>query len=195
MPEDVDTALYSKNKTKVKSVQPGCRTESCFCFWSAFLSADQTQKRFVNWGKVLAETKNISDFLGITLVFWVIISTGFREDICICLNDFLVAHQQLCSGIRWLMRLIIQNRFQTDFWSSKKLTFSNMAWVGDAEVFMFWRKLSKPQLNHNSTQPNITSVGLDTKMTLHTTPPPPQKLNVSNISAVPGNIKNKLWRK
>ena len=34
-------------------------------------------------------------------------------------------------------------------------------------------KLSKPQLSHNSTQPqfNITLVGLDTKMTLHTTPP------------------------
>ena len=34
--------------------------------------------------------------------------------------------------------------------------------------------LPNPQLNHNSTQPqpNITLVGLDTKMTLHTTPPP-----------------------
>ena len=27
--------------------------------------------------------------------------------------------------------------------------------------------LSQPQLNHNSTQPNITKVGVDTKMTLH----------------------------
>ena len=34
---------------------------------------------------------------------------------------------------------------------------------------LFHYLLSKPQLNHNSTQPNIT-VGLDTKMTLHTTP-------------------------
>ena len=43
--------------------------------------------------------------------------------------------------------------------------------------------LSKPQLNHNSIQPqpNITFVGLDLKMTLHTHHP--QKLNVSNISA------------
>ena len=34
-------------------------------------------------------------------------------------------------------------------------------------------KLSKPQLNHDSTQsqPNITLVGLDTKLTF--TPPPP----------------------
>ena len=32
--------------------------------------------------------------------------------------------------------------------------------------------LSKPQLNHNSTQPqpSISLVGIDTKMTLHTTP-------------------------
>ena len=35
----------------------------------------------------------------------------------------------------------------------------------------FRSQLSKPQLNHNSTQPNITLVGLD--MTLHTTPPHP----------------------
>ena len=36
------------------------------------------------------------------------------------------------------------------------------------------RVLSKPQLNHNSTQPqpNMTLVGLDMKMTLQTTPPP-----------------------
>ena len=35
--------------------------------------------------------------------------------------------------------------------------------------------LSKPQLNHNSTQPqfNITLVGLDIKITLHTNPPAP----------------------
>ena len=32
------------------------------------------------------------------------------------------------------------------------------------------RQLSKPQLNHISTQPNITLVGLDMKMTLHTAP-------------------------
>ena len=30
---------------------------------------------------------------------------------------------------------------------------------------------SKPQLNYNSTQSNITLMGLDMKMTLHTTPP------------------------
>ena len=58
--------------------------------------------------------------------------------------------------------------------------------------------LSKPQLNHNSTQPqpNITLVGLDTKMTLHSTTPSntthPKKLNVSNISAVTDPILIKL---
>ena len=46
------------------------------------------------------------------------------------------------------------------------------------------------------TQHNInTVVGLDMKMTLHTTPPPrthPQKLNVSYISAVTYPILMKL---
>ena len=46
---------------------------------------------------------------------------------------------------------------------------------------------------NSTTQPNITLVGLDTKMTFHTTPPhPPQKLNVSNISAVTDLILMKL---
>ena len=58
-------------------------------------------------------------------------------------------------------------------------------------------ELSNPQLNHNSTQPqpNITLVGLDTEMNLHTTPPThPQKLNVSNISAVTDPILMQLLR-
>ena len=39
-------------------------------------------------------------------------------------------------------------------------------------AFALAQKLSKPQLNHNSTQPqpNITLVGLETKKTLHTAP-------------------------
>ena len=48
--------------------------------------------------------------------------------------------------------------------------------------------MSKPQLNHNLDRPqaNITFVGLDMKMALHTTPPTtlPYKLNVSNVSAL-----------
>ena len=47
--------------------------------------------------------------------------------------------------------------------------------------------LSKLQLHHNSTQPqpNITLVGLDTKLTLHTPPHhQQQKLNIINISDV-----------
>ena len=56
--------------------------------------------------------------------------------------------------------------------------------------------LSQPQLNHNSTQPNITKVGFDTKMTLHQDPRPPhhhhQKLNIINISAFTDPILTKL---
>ena len=56
-----------------------------------------------------------------------------------------------------------------------------------AEIFMqmltFYHKvlLSQPQLNHNSTQPKITKVGFDTKMTLHHHHH--WELNVINISA------------
>ena len=55
--------------------------------------------------------------------------------------------------------------------------------------------LSKSKLNHNSIQPqpNITLVGLDMKMTLHTQQHThPHKLNVSNISAVTDPILMKL---
>ena len=54
-----------------------------------------------------------------------------------------------------------------------------------------YRMLSKPQLNPNLTQPNITLVGLDLKMTLHI-PPHPHKLNVSHISGVSDQILTKL---
>ena len=49
--------------------------------------------------------------------------------------------------------------------------------------------------NPNSTQPNKTTVGFDTKMTLHhhhTPPPIHRELNVSNISAVTDPIFTKL---
>ena len=54
--------------------------------------------------------------------------------------------------------------------------------------------LSKPQLNHNSTQPNITLswVRHENDFAHHTTTPHPQKLNVSNISAVTDPILMKL---
>ena len=44
--------------------------------------------------------------------------------------------------------------------------------------------LSKPQLNNNSTQPNITLswVRHENDFAHHHRPPPPQKLNVSNIT-------------
>ena len=47
--------------------------------------------------------------------------------------------------------------------------------------------LSQPQLNHNSTQPNITKVGFDTKMTLrhhHHHPPPPPTTTGNSTSSI-----------
>ena len=57
--------------------------------------------------------------------------------------------------------------------------------------------LSKPQLNHNSTKPNITLswVRHENDFAYHPTPPPhppPHKLNVTNISAVTDPILMKL---
>ena len=67
----------------------------------------------------------------------------------------------------------------TNYWGGMAEDETRINWMG-------W--LHNCQ-NPNSTQPNITLVGLDMKMTLHTTP---QKLNVSNISAVTGLILIKL---
>ena len=48
----------------------------------------------------------------------------------------------------------------------------------------------KPQINHNTTQPNITLVGLDTDTPPY--PTDPHILNVNNISAVTDPILIKL---
>ena len=45
-------------------------------------NADQTRKPFVNWSngfKVMAKTKNFSDFMAIRFVFWANISTGLWD--------------------------------------------------------------------------------------------------------------------
>ena len=62
-----------------------------------------------------------------------------------------------------------------------------------SKYFSSQQKLSKPQLNQNSTQPqrNITLVGLDMKMTLQATPPP-HKLDVNYISADTDPVLMKL---
>ena len=52
--------------------------------------------------------------------------------------------------------------------------------------------LSKPQLNHNSTQPNITLGWVRHENDFAYHPTPPHKLNVSNISAVTDPILMKL---
>ena len=58
-----------------------------------------------------------------------------------------------------------------------KLSPACMVLDGEAGSAKLGLELSKPQLNHKSTQPNITLVGLDTKTTLHTTPPPTPHTN------------------
>ena len=62
------------------------------------------------------------------------------------------------------------------------------------QYFLTQLKLSKPQLNHNSTQPKITLswVRHENDFAHHPTLHPPHKLNVSNISAVSGLIWMKL---
>ena len=51
--------------------------------------------------------------------------------------------------------------------------------------------LSKPQLNHNSTWPNITLVGLDMKMTLHT--PYHPTTNRNSMSAISQLLLTRFW--
>ena len=55
-------------------------------------NADQTRKPFVNWSnslKVMAKTKNFSDFMVISFVFWANISTGLWDSLgCSDLSQF-----------------------------------------------------------------------------------------------------------
>ena len=77
--------------------------------------------------------------------------------------------------------------------------------LSDTNYILLWslftggnkiEKLSKPQLNHNSAQPNIPKVGFDMKMTLyhchHPPPPPGTQCNVSNNSDVIHPMLTKL---
>ena len=73
--------------------------------------------------------------------------------------------------------------------SSYLVTLNQKVYVTKVALFGMGYSMSKPQLNHNSTQPNIT--WWDAKMNLHTAPPS-QKLHVSNISAVTDPILMKL---
>ena len=50
--------------------------------------------------------------------------------------------------------------------------------------YYYYYLLSKPQLNHNSTQPNITLSWVRHENDCAHHPTHPHKLNVSNISAV-----------
>ena len=61
-----------------------------------------------------------------------------------------------------------------------------------AKIEIYDQNIGKTKLfvkTPTQPQPNITLVGLDLKMALHT---PPHKLNVSNISAITDQILMKL---
>ena len=64
-------------------------------------------------------------------------------------------------------------------------------------ISSLWHQiLSQPQLNHNSTQPKITKVGFDTKMTLHHhhhPPPPPPPPTANSMSAISQLLLTRFW--
>ena len=66
-------------------------------------NADQTRKPFVNWSngvKVMAKTKNFSDFLTISFVFWANISTGLWDPLgCSDLSQIFFGSSP--TGIEW----------------------------------------------------------------------------------------------
>ena len=66
-------------------------------------NADQTRKPFVNWSngvKVMAKTKNFSDFMAICFVFWANISTGLWDPLgCSDLSQIFFGSSP--TGIEW----------------------------------------------------------------------------------------------
>ena len=66
-------------------------------------NADQTWKPFVNWSngvKVMAKTKNFSDFMAISFVFWANISTGLWDPLgCSDLSQIFFGSSPI--GIEW----------------------------------------------------------------------------------------------
>ena len=85
--------------------------------------------------------------------------------------------------IRWKIRLIIQWAIKWTRWT-RLLTLVEIRINVEVVVFVTTPTQRQPNLN--------CSWRLDTKMTVHTTPPPPHKLNVCNISAVIDPILTKL---
>ena len=53
---------------------------------------------------------------------------------------------------------------------------------------MWLKKLATPQVNQNLTQPNIALVGLDMKMTVHTTTTPTETQCQQYLSCYQGGI-------
>ena len=66
-------------------------------------NADQTRKPFVNWSngvKVMAKTKNFSNFMAISFVFWANISTGLWDPLgCSDLSQIFFGSSP--TGIEW----------------------------------------------------------------------------------------------
>ena len=66
-------------------------------------NADQTRKPFVNWSngvKVMAKTKNFSDLMAISFVFWANISTGLWDPLgCSDLSQIFFGSSP--TGIEW----------------------------------------------------------------------------------------------
>ena len=85
--------------------------------------------------------------------------------ISICLREGLFVDTNFVQGSDIENMVKGYTEFNKSFFEN--VTYEDMTITLQIEALL----LSKPQLNHNSTQrqPNITSVWLDTKMTLHTT--------------------------
>ena len=74
-------------------------------------------------------------------------------------------HKNMYGSKHWKSELT-QIIKKTECGAEYVLAVAMVCWVARCDII-----LSKPQLNHNSTQPEITLVGLDMKITLHTTSP------------------------
>ena len=92
-------------------------------------NADQTRKPFVNWSKgvkVMAKTKNFSNFLAISFVFLANISTGLWDHLgCSDLSHFFCSSTTVIEWDTLVAEIIDTNLvFFGDNLRSKKLKFT-----------------------------------------------------------------------
>ena len=135
----------------------------------------------------------VPDFKNIWLVF---VYLGYLLDIIatkkLRKNKRVLFSNKCWSKVKFIKCQTNSNNFDLskseDISSSYGLSQSTLAILG-------WQdQLSKPQLNHNSTQPNITLIWVrhENDFAHHPPPHPPQKLKVSNTSGVTDLILMKL---